>query len=117
MMTASTPYLISDFSAEMFRPLEGRAVRFLRPAPQGSNPEPVDLTLIAVRESAGTPRPGLRRPFSLLFTLRVRAPLADDLLHQLSHPDFEPCALLLSRVSVPELDSRDGTMFYELVFA
>jgi hypothetical protein len=116
-MTATTRYLISDFKAETFRPFEGKALTFLRPAPAGAACEPVDLTLIAVNEQAGSPRPGFRRPFSLMLTLRDQSPLADRFLHQLSHPDFEPCELLLSRVSVPELDKRDGTMFYELVFA
>jgi hypothetical protein len=100
----------------MFRPLQGKSITFLRPAPEGAMGEPVDLTLIAVHEQAGSPRQGFRRPFSLVLTLRDQTPLADRFLHELSHPEFEPCALLLSRVSLPELDPRDGTMFYEVVF-
>jgi hypothetical protein len=117
MITASTPFALSDFTAEMFRPLQGSKVRFVRPTPQGAAHETVDLTLVAVQESDGSPRPGFRRPFSLLFTSQDQAPLQDRFLHQLSHPDFEACVLLLSRVSVPDLDPRDGTIFYELVFA
>lgn len=115
-MIAATRYLISDFTAEMFRPLVNKPITFLRPAPAGVACEPVDLMLIAVHEQAGSPGPGFRRPFSLMFTLRDEAPLADRYLHQLSHPDFEACEVLLCRVSVPDLDRRDGTMFYEIVF-
>lgn len=57
-----------------------------------------------------------RQPFSLLFALRNEPPLDDRLLHQLAEPGFEECELLLSRVHVPELDRRDGTMFYEAAF-
>jgi hypothetical protein len=111
------PIALRDFAAEMFQPLTGRKLAFLRPAQPPEAPRArVEMELIAVR-TAGSAGPGAtRQPFSLLFTLRGEPPLDDRLLHQLAEPGFEDCELLLSRVHVPELDRRDGTMFYEAVF-
>lgn len=111
------PIALQDFAAEMFQPLVGRRLDFLRPAPsparQGAR---VEMELIQVRVSASGKLTGPRQPFSLLFALRQEPPLDDRLLHKLAQPDFEECELLLSRVYVPELDRRDGTMYYEAVF-
>ena len=111
------PIAIQDFAAEMFQPLVGRGFAFLRPAPSPDEQRTwLEMELIQVRVSASGKLDGNRQPFSLLFTLRQGPPLDDRLLHQLAEPDFEECELLLSRVYVPELDRRDGTMYYEAVF-
>lgn len=62
--------------------------------------------------------PGLaREPFSLLFVMHDQPPLSWG-LHTLVHADFEPCDLLLSRVSVPKHEREDPNgMFYEAVFS
>jgi hypothetical protein len=105
---------LEDFAADLFQPLVGQRLSFRRP---GNPPaERVEMELLQVRASRYGAPPGLRAPFSLLFTLRDTAPLDPIGLHRLDHPDFEPCDLLLTRVQVPELDRRDGTMFYEAVF-
>jgi hypothetical protein len=101
----------------MFQPMVGRTLAFLRPArPPGGQPARVELELIEVRVAASGHLAGRRQPFSLLFTLRHEPPLDDRLLHRLAEPGFEECELLLSRLYVPELDRRDGTMYYEAVF-
>jgi hypothetical protein len=116
------PIGLQSFAAEMFQPMVGRMVAFLRPAPSPDATSPdggrarVEMELIDVRVSTSGNFAGKRQPFSLLFTLRHVAPLDDRLLHQLAEPGFEECELLLSRLYVPELDRRDGTMFYEAVF-
>jgi hypothetical protein len=116
-VNARVPIAIQDFAAEMFRPLVGRTLAFLRPAPSPDGQRArVEMELIQVRVSASGNRDAKRQPFSLLFTLRQESPLDDRLLHQLAEPGFEECELLLSRVSVPDLDRHDGTMFYEAVF-
>lgn len=101
----------------MFRPLVGRRLAFLRPvaSPDGLR-APLEMELIDVRGTTSGNVAGMRRPFSLLFTLRQEPPLDDRLLHQLTEPGFEECELLLSRVYVPDLDRRDGTIYYEAVF-
>ncbi|HXN45396.1 MAG TPA: hypothetical protein VN893_02070 [Bryobacteraceae bacterium] len=108
---------LKDFAAEMFQPLVGRKLALLRPAAQpGAGRARVELELIRVRVSNSGSYGGGRRPFSLLFTLRQEPALDDRLLHQLVEPGFEECELLVSRVYVPELDRRDGTMYYEAAF-
>jgi hypothetical protein len=102
---------LRDFAAPRFEPLVGQPVRFLRPESQ-----PVDLELVSTRAQQAPSAPGLRPPFSLLFKVCQAAPLNDRLLHTLDQPGFERCELLLSRVTVPELDRRDGTLYYEAVF-
>ena len=111
------PIVLKDFAAEVFQPMLGRKLAFLRPAVSASEQRArVELDLIQVRVwPSGNPGGG-RQPFSLLFTLRDEPPLDHHQLHQLAEPGFEECELLVSRVSVPELDRRDGTMFYEAVF-
>ena len=108
---------LKDFAAEMFQPLVGRKLAFLRPvtAPGGQRVR-VELELIEVRVSNSGGRDGMRKPFSVLFTLRQEAALDDRFLHQLVESGFEQCELLLSRVSVPELDRHDETMYYEAAF-
>jgi len=116
METANTPILLEQFTAEMFEPFRGKKIRFLRPAATGVEEQAVNLELIDVSRSpyaAG----GARQPFSLLFTLQDEAPLNDRLLHRISQEPFAACDLLLSRVHVPQLDRRDGTMYFEAVFA
>ena len=108
---------LKDFAAEMFQPLVGRKLAFLRPvASPGAQRVRVELELIEVRVSHAGGQGGMRRPFSLLFTLRQEPGLNDRFLHQFAEPDFEECELVLSRVSVPELDRHDGTMYYEAAF-
>jgi hypothetical protein len=113
----TVPISIGEFSAATFRPLVGQEIPFLRPAGPGVQAETVPLTLLQITEGDAANREGFRDPFSLLFTLRDSAPLDDLNLHVLHHPDFEPCEILITRVYVPGLDKRDGTMFYEAVFA
>ncbi len=107
---------LKDFAAEMFQPLVGRKLAFLRPASAGAQRVRVELELIEVRVSKSGGQGGMRRPFSLLLTLSQEPALDDRFLHQLAESGFEDCELLLSRVSVPELDRRDGTMYYEAAF-
>ena len=111
------PIAIQDFAAEMFQPLVGCGLAFLRPAPSPDGQRArVEMELIQVRVTASGRLDGKRQPFSLLFALRQEPPLDDRFLHQLAEPGFAECELLLSRVYVPELDRRDGTMYYEAVF-
>ncbi len=115
-MDTTLEYPIAEFRAELFEPFLNGSIQFLRPVPPGAVSPAVNLTLMEVREAGHPGVPGQRRPFSLLFALRDSAPLEDRFLHRLAHPGFERCDLLLSRVTVPEHDRRDGTMFYEIVF-
>ncbi len=63
-------------------------------------------------------QPGLaREPFSLLFVMHDQHPLGRG-LHTLLHPEFEPCDLLISRVTAPKHEREDPNgMFYEAVFS
>ena len=126
MESTFVPFRLTELSAQHFQPLVGQKLRFLRPSADlsrapamsldGVAREAVELALHDVKVARFPSMRGKRQPFSLLFTLRDAAPLDDRHLHLLSHPEFEPCDLLLSRVTVPELDQHDGTMYYELIF-
>jgi hypothetical protein len=119
MNPAVAPIPLEQFTAQAFQAWAGREIQFLRPpAEPGERGKPVTLELIQVRGPGNAPPvpTGHRAPFSLLFRLNGEAPLQDRFLHTLHHAPFESCELLISRVFVPELDSGDGTMFYEAVF-
>jgi hypothetical protein len=119
MKLAAAPIPLEQFTAQAFEALVGHDIQFLRPSVEaGGQPSPVALELIQVRSSgnAAAVLAGHRAPFSLLFRLHGAAPLQDRFLHKLNHAPFEPCDLFISRVSVPELDSGGGSMYYEAVF-
>jgi hypothetical protein len=106
---------LAEFTPELFEPLTGQALTFLRPAGPDGARAAVRLELVRVTIPGATLPPGFRRQFSAIFALRGAAPLDDRYLHALSHPDFELCDVLLSRVAVPGLDPHDGAIFYEMV--
>jgi hypothetical protein len=115
MQNTAAPYRLEEFTAELFQLRLGDTFTFLRPESPAAG-KAAGLTLIEVHVSTHPGAPGKRKPFSLLFTLRDSPPLNDRLAHKLAHPGFEPCEILLSRVTVPGLDKHDGTMYYEAVF-
>lgn len=117
MEAAAELHKLVNYTPELFQPLVGLQVPFLRPPAVDGTREEVCLDVIRVTASKLPPAAGFRRQFSVLFGLREAAPLDHYLLHALVHRDFEPCDLLLNRVVVPELRTTDGTMFYELVIA
>jgi hypothetical protein len=106
---------MAEFTPELFEPLTGQALTFLRPAGPDGARVAVQLDLVRVTISAATLPPGFRRQFSAIFALRGAAPLDDRYLHALSHLGFELCDVLLSRVAVPGLEPHDVAIFYEMV--
>jgi uncharacterized protein DUF6916 len=103
-----------DFTAETFRPLLGRMLRFRRPTPSsGGSVGEVDLELLEVNSHnhAGA----LRAPFSLLFVLPDGVHPLGQGLHRLMHESFDSEEWYLSRVSVPGLGHDRA--YYEAVFA
>ena len=103
-----------EFTAETFRPLVGRMLRFHCPAPSsGGSAGDVDLELLEVKSHnhAGA----LRAPFSLLFALPDGVHPLGQGLHRLMHESFESDEWYLSRVSVP--GRAQDRAYYEAVFA
>ena len=106
---------MTEFDADVFLPYVGAMFRWRSGAANGGAPPEADMRLHEVERYRL--QPGMsREPFSLLFVMRDQPPLVSG-LHSLVHSDFEPCELLLSRVTVPEYERADpGAMFYEVVF-
>jgi hypothetical protein len=120
MATMTAPVALRDFVFGHFQPLVGQSMTFLRPSTPNVPPEAIQMELVKVDVPAVPSRSGLRAPFSLLFLLTDAQPLNDRELHTLSHPGFEVCDLLLSRVMPPGQHRAvpvDRGMFYEIVFA
>jgi hypothetical protein len=110
-MTDTKPSL-KDFTAEHFRPYEGRVFTFLRPADDRENPgAPLEFQVVAI--SALGPALDHREPFSLLL-LSVNGETLGRGLPTLVDPAFEPCELFLSRVQ-PPLGLPAG-VYYEAIF-
>ena len=104
---------IEDFRVELFEPLVGQLLSFVR----SDTPEaaPVELKLLEVKKGRKSPM-FEREPFSLLFSLKDAPPLEGH-LHGLVHPQFESGGLLVSRVFAPKYERLDpDAMFYEIVF-
>jgi hypothetical protein len=101
-----------EFSADHFLPLVGAMFTWRA---EGSRAES-NMRLLEVERFRS--HPGLaREPFSLLFVMHDQPPLGRG-LHTLVHSSFEPCDLLLSRVTVPKYEREDPRgMFYEAIFS
>ena len=112
-MTDTKPSL-KDFTAEHFRPYEGRTLTFLRPVDDPENPgAPVEFQLVNVSSLGLVKGPGQREPFSLLF-FSVKGETLGRGLPKLVDPTFEPCEVFLSRVQ-PPLGLPAG-LYYEAIF-
>ena len=103
---------LKDFTAEMFEPLVGETLEFV---PEGPG-ERARLKLLEVKRGQKAPM-SEKDPFSLLFSLKDQPPLS-PCLYGLSHPNFVPDGLLISRVKVPKHERVDPeAAFYEAVFS
>ncbi len=99
---------------------------FRRQAARGSDsPTEMELEMIEVTScgprleaTSGGPGSPMRQPFSLLFKGPPGPPL-DACMHEMVHPDMEPCALFISPVQLSPWQRRadEPCTYYEVIFA
>ena len=113
----SKPYLMADFTADLFLPHIGELFEWERPASRnGTGEGNARMYLIEVARQPHHPG-ACREPFSLLFRMKGQGALEWG-LHTLVHPKFERCELFLSRVTVPQYGRKDPDgIYYEAVFS
>jgi hypothetical protein len=105
-------FVMDQYTAEMFEPYVGQVFEFESTAdPQGVSGNRVRLELLEV--TRGSPVPGFRTPFTLLFALQDATPLGRE-LYKIAHDDFEPCDWFVNRVVVAGRDPR--TAYCQAVF-
>jgi len=108
-------YEMAEFTAELFLPRVGELFAWERSRGRtGEGKAWMRLIEVTRYRAYGE---GRREPFSLLFVLQGQPELESG-LHTLADPSFEPCELLLSRVTVPADERNErGGIHYEAVFS